>query len=104
MNELMDEFLSKGADINVHNQQGENLLHMICGTRFDKSKEKIEMALRILELGVPADEISARGKLPYECLGNGEGKLKNLLQYEWSAQQLNRVTQNAVAQRPRRKL
>ena len=104
MNELMDEFLSKGADINVHNQQGENLLHMICGTRFDKSKEKIEMALRLLGLGVPADEISARGKLPYECLGNGEGKLKNLLQYEWSAQQLNRATPNAVAPRLRRKL
>jgi hypothetical protein len=104
LDELMNEFIANGADIHVCNRMSENLLHMVCETHFKNASRKMEVVTKLLDLGVCANKLSARGALPHHCLPGNEERIKAQLQYEWANKKLAQTTPPASSSSPRRAL
>lgn len=90
--ELMDDLLSRGADIFVCNQSNENMLHMVCGTHFESPDKKAAVVRKLLDEGVSHEQLSNRHERPQDCLEAGDDTTRDLLVFKWPAHALSKST------------
>ena len=64
--------INKGADVNVVNECGENLLHILLSRVNHNINQTVELCKKLIDGGVDINQIDEKGRVPLQYLINSD--------------------------------